>query len=132
MFDTTLHTENLFLTEQSQVDYNLCMKGKIRTKEFCPKCEKSFEGNPLRCPACLTTPKKHFIDLYQKNYGRLKIYSDKTGHSLDSFARAQRVLEAIRYEIDQHIFDPQKYIKADLKLYLFETRVEALYKGKEK
>lgn len=121
------------LTNEYPVDYNnFCMAGKIRTKEVCPKCEKSFEGNPLRCPACLTTPKKYFIDLYQKNYGRLKIYSDKTGHPLDSFARAQRVLEAIRYEIDQHIFDPSHYISSDIREYLFETRVDVWYKSKLK
>lgn len=109
------------------------MTGKIRTKEICPKCEQSFEGNPLRCPtACLTIPKKYFIDFYHKGYGRLKIYSDKTGHPLDSFARAQRVLDSIRYEVDQHIFNPEKYIKADLKQYLFETRIEAWYHGKIK
>ena len=86
----------------------------------------------MRCTACLTTPRRYFIDLHEKGYGRLKVYSDKTGHPLDSYTRAQRVLEAIRYEIDQHVFDPTKYAASDLKEYLFETQIDAWYESKKK
>lgn len=120
------------LTDDTQIDYTLCMAGKIRTKEKCPKCRGKFQGNPLQCPTCLISPKRYFVDIYEKGYGRLKIYSDKTGHPLDSFARAQRVLETIRYEIDQHVFNPTKYTASDLKEYLFETRVDAWYESKKK
>jgi len=43
-----------------------------------------------------------------------------------------RVLETIRYEIDQHIFDPSRYVSADLKSFLFETLIESWYEGKSK
>lgn len=85
----------------------------------------------MRCTICLTTPRRYFIDLHARGHGRLKIYSDKTGHPLDSFARAQRALEAIRYEIDQHVFDPTKYSKADISNFLFENRIKAWYQSKE-
>lgn len=113
-------------------DNSFTMRGGIRTKEKCPKCYSSFSGKPLHCPACLTTPKRHFIDLYEKGYGRLKLYSDKQGHPLDSYQRTQRVLEHIRYEIDQHIFDPKKYIAADIKEFRFENRIENWYQSKLK
>ncbi len=114
------------------MDDTLCMSGTIRTKEKCPKCRGSFEGNPLGCKKCRTTPGRCFIDIYVKRHGRIKIYSDRHGHLLDSHRRAARVLEAIRYEIDQHIFDPSKYVSADLKTFLFETLIEAWYESKDK
>jgi len=109
------------LTFNNQMDNNLSMAGRIRTKENCPKCKEQFKGNPLHCPTCCTSPKKYFIDLHVKGFGRIKVYSDKQGHPLDSFPRAQRVLESIRYEIDQHVFDPTKYTASDIHEYLFET-----------
>jgi len=108
------------------------MRGSIRTKEKCPKCYGSFKGNPLHCPACLTTPKKYFIDIFQKGYGRLRLFSDKTGHPLDSYLRAQRVLESIRNEIDQKTFDPKKYAAADIKDFKFENRIQYWYEGKQR
>lgn len=116
------------LTPVHQRGSGLCMKGTIRTKEKCPKCGGKFQGTPLHCPTCFTTPKKYCIDIYEKV--RLRIYSDKQGNSLDSYERAYRVLNVIRYEIDQHIFDYTKYRKEDLKNFLFETRIEAWLQDK--
>ena len=128
--------QNLGLPNFPECDNNpLTMKGKIRTKEVCPKCDSKFSlSNKIGfvCSKCLTFPKKYFVDLYEKGYGRLKVYSDKQGHSLDSHQRAARVLEAIRYEIDQHSFDPSKYISGDLKNFLFERRVCKWYQSKLK
>lgn len=107
------------------------MAGKIRTKEKCPKCAGQFVGNPLTCPVCLTHPRKYYIDLHYKGHGRLRIFADRQNHPLDSWARASRVLESIRYEIDNHVFDPGKYVKADLTNFLFETRIEAWYEDKK-
>ena len=120
------------LTDSGPLAYGLSMAGKIRTKEKCPKCSGQFKGSPLSCPVCLIVPKKYFVDLWEKGYGRLKIYSDKTGHPLDSYVRTQRVLESIRYEIDQHVFDPTKYAASDIKEYLFETQTDAWYESKKK
>lgn len=118
------------LTNKGYIDTTLCMKGKVRTKEKCPKCKGKYVENPLHCPTCMTTPNRYYIDLYHAGYGKIKIYSDKMGHPLDSNQRAARVLEAIRYEIDQHIFDPSKYISRDLKEFTFENRVEAWLQSK--
>lgn len=102
-------------------NYNLSMAGKIRTKEKCPKCGKAFITgiNGLSCPECQTAPKKYFIDIYWKQ--RFKIYSDLHGHALDSYARAHRLIESIRNEIDNHTFDPKRYIRVEAEKYSFSV-----------
>lgn len=122
----------MMLTNSSQIDNTLCMKGSVRTKESCPKCNGAFSANPISCPVCLTKPRRYYVDIYDKGYGKLKIYSDRQGHPLDSSERAARVLESIRYELDQHTFDPSKYVAADLKDFRFETRIESWYQSKRK
>ena len=114
----------------------LTMRGKIRTKEKCRKCGKAFKQTlqGLICPDCLTRPEKYFIDILgKKKLGekRLKIYSDKSGTPLDSYEWACRVLEHIRYEIDNHIFDHSKYVKQECEKFFFFTRVEIWLKNKE-
>ncbi len=112
------------------------MRGKIRTKEKCPKCTMIFKETTqgIICPDCLTKPKKYFIDLYEKNSEkkRIKIYSDQNGYPLDSFQRAYRVLEHIRHEIDNHKFDPSKYIKCHLEQFYFSTKIEKWVDRKQK
>lgn len=117
----------------------LSMDGTIRTKQKCPQCKNSFsmavvaELGPnlqLCCPACKTRPSKFYIDLYAKNYGKIKLYSDQIGNPLSSWEHAERVLTSIRYEIDQKKFDPTKYSKRELRQYLFETQIEYWYQGK--
>lgn len=123
--------ESVLTPQISPADNGLSMAGKIRTKEKCPKCGGAFTGQPIACALCLTTPRRFFIDLYVTGHGRIKLYSDKSGNPLDSYARASRVIEHIRYEIDQHIFDPTRYAREDLINFLFETRIEAWFKNKE-
>lgn len=117
----------------------LSMDGTIRTKQKCPQCKNSFslavvaELGPypqLCCPACKTRPSKYYIDLYAKNYGKIKLYSDQQGNTLSSWAHAERVLVGIRYEIDQKRFDPTKYSKRELRQYLFETQIEYWFQCK--
>lgn len=115
-----------------QTNDGLSMAGKIRTKEKCPKCAKPFIGEPLTCPSCLTSPKHYYIFIYARGFGKLKIYSDKTGHPLDSFERARRVLESLRYEIDQRSFDPTYYSKKTQREFLFEHRMGAWLDDKER
>ena len=102
------------LTRRSVNNYHLCMVGKIRTKEHCPKCKGKFKGEPLVCPSCLTTPKKFFIDLPWKGE-RPRLYLDQEGYSFESYSHAYRVLEHIRLEIDRGIFDPRNYVRRDLR-----------------
>jgi hypothetical protein len=84
------------------------MKGTIRTKEKCPKCGGKFEGQPLECQNCLTQPRRYFIDLYWQK--QIKLYLGRDGVALDSWLRAERLLTAIRHEIDLGIFDPKDYV----------------------
>lgn len=114
------------------VAINLSMAGRIRTKEKCPRCGSKFVGEPLACPSCLTAPKRVYLRLYVKGLGNVFLYSDRQGRPLSSFDLAQRVLTGIRYEIDQGIFDPSKYIKADIRHYLFENRIEDWHQSKDK
>lgn len=110
----------------------LSMAGKIRTKEACPNCGGKFIGTPLSCPKCKTHPKHFYIDMYVRGSGQVKLYSDKMGRPLNSYAYAQDVLVGIRYEQNQRTFDPTKYIKKDARNYLFENRIEAWYQSKVK
>lgn len=122
--------DNSVLTHAGNVDTTLCMKGKLRTKEKCPKCKGKFQGDPLTCLPCMTVPRKYYIDLHWKGQ-RIRLFCDKTGHALDSWPRGQRVLESIRYEIDQHMFDPSRYVKKDVNQFRFEHQVTRWIEKKE-
>lgn len=111
---------------------NLSMAGRIRTKEKCPKCDGQFVGKPLSCPKCLTVPKRYFIDYYHGGYGRFRIYTDRLGQPLSSWLHADRVISRIRSEIDERTFDPTKYVKEEIKNFLFERRIEGWLVSKEK
>ena len=106
---------DIFLNTSLAHDTSLCMKGSILTKEKCPKCGGNFRGEPLSCPDCLTQPHRYFLRLYDKREGRLKIYSGRDGHPLDSWNRAYRLLNVIRLEIDEGKFDPRDYLSQHLK-----------------
>lgn len=114
------------MTEHLKKYYFLCMVGKVRTKEHCPRCKGIFEGEPLRCPVCLTTPEKYFLDLSIKGHKRTRLYCGPDGHSLDSWERASRLLTAIRYDIDQGKgFDPADYVRREVKSLVFENYAAA-------
>lgn len=90
-------------------------QGTIRAKGECPVCGEKFEeikGIGFVCLEHKTVPKKLYVDLPWKG-DRIRVFSDKTGKSLDSYDRAQEVLKHLHYEISNHAFDPQKYIKAE-------------------
>jgi integrase len=106
--------------------------GAVRTKQKCPRCGGRFEGEPLRCPSCLTTPSRYLIDVWVPGTGQKKIYSDDQGYPYDSWERAVRKLTAVRYEIDQGKFDPDKHIKREPKSLKFENYVERWLERREK
>lgn len=116
------------------VNNGFSMKGQIRTKEKCQSCKGSYTELPrgIVCTKCGTTPKKLFIDLGRYKGDRIRIYSDDTGAVLDSFARAHRVLESIRYKIDRKTFDPKDYIKRRANTFWFEERLNDWITIKEK
>lgn len=95
----------------------LCMSGAIRTKQKCPICKKGFNliFNGLVCEEHRTIPTRYYIDIYWKR--KLRIYSDNIGLPIDSFRKAQRLLEKVRCEIDEKKFDPERYIKKKQEVY---------------
>ncbi len=82
------------------------------------------------CKGHFTRPKRYYVDLHY-NGERIKIYSHKSGRVLDSFEVATETLDHIRYEIRNHRFDPSKYVKSDIREYLFEMRIDKWYQEKE-
>ncbi|MFQ5329062.1 MAG: hypothetical protein ACE5D4_03625 [Thermodesulfobacteriota bacterium] len=59
------------------------------------------------------------------------MYSDRQGRPLSSYEHAERVLTGIRYETDQKVFDPTKYVKSDVNRFRFESLIEAWYQDKK-
>jgi integrase len=111
------------------------MPGTIRTKEKCPKCRKPFESVHEKigfvCKEHQTVPQRFFIDVY---FGgrQIKIYSHKSGLVLSSHDLALETLKHIQFEIRNKTFDPSRYVKGDIKKYLFENLVEEWYEDKRK
>jgi integrase len=108
------------------------MKGHIRTKERCPKCKEKYKetSNGLTCPQCFTVPKRYYIDLFYKK--QIKIYSDESGHPLDSYQRTFRLLEHIRHKIDRYEFDLKDYIKSEASQFYFSKRIDQWLEDKQK
>lgn len=78
------------------------------------------------CPECKTVPKKVFIDLYHKGYGRVKIYSDKQGEALDTYSRALSLQETITTEIKTGTFNPANYIRKEQKHFWCTTLLDEM------
>ena len=93
------------------------MKSTIRTKEKCPKCNKPFvhlKRMGYGCPECLTKPSRVFIDLSYEGK-RCRVFCDKQNKPLDSYQRALDIQGQIQNEIKSNEFDPENYVKADIK-----------------
>ncbi len=105
------------------------MAGYVRTKEKCPRCGGRFTGEPLRCQKCHTVPRRYYLDLPWHGQ-KIKLYSDQDGYPLDSYERAARLLNHVRFEIDRGAFDPKNYVKRDLRQLQFANYFEAWYKRK--
>jgi len=105
------------------------MAGHIRTLQKCPNCQGRF-CQDLTCPTCQTQPTRFFLDLWWE--GRLKIYTGKDGYPLDSRERAERLLNAIRHEIDLGKFDPKDYVSRELRALEFGNYARAWLQRREK
>ena len=95
------------------------MAGHIRAKGRCPVCGKMFAEIPKLGFLCLehhTVPKRFYVDL-PWNGERIRIFSDKTGQVLDTYDRADRIRDHLQFEIDNHTFDPEKYVAAEASKY---------------
>ncbi|MBF0520554.1 MAG: tyrosine-type recombinase/integrase [Nitrospirae bacterium] len=109
------------------------MPGTIRTKQSCPVCSKPFihlQKVGIICPQHRTIPTKYFVDLSYKGQ-RLKIYSSRKGETLDSYSKTNETLEHIRYEVRNHTFDPSKYVKSEMRGYLFSHQTHLFIREKE-
>ncbi len=95
------------------------MKGKVRTREKCPKCGEKFhivEEIGIYCPECKTYPRTYYIFLYWQG-NKYRISRDPDGHILDSYKRAHRLLELIRLDIDKGIFSPANYLPKEIEQF---------------
>lgn len=122
------------LLSRTETERGTEMKGTIRTKEKCPVCKKLFVHFPklgLICRQDKTEPKKFYVDLYHSGK-HIKIYSHKSGRTLDSYQIALETLEHIHYEIRNHTFDPTFYIKMELEKFYFSNIAEKWLEEKNK
>ncbi|MGD0021548.1 MAG: site-specific integrase [Smithellaceae bacterium] len=107
---------------------------KIRVKEKCPICNEKFTQIyklGFLCTTHQTTPKKYYLDLFWKGK-RIRLFADIYGQALDSYQRASSLASKIETEIENHQFDPSRYISSDLIDYLFDTRIEKWFTSKFK
>ena len=121
------------------------MKIQIRPRGTCPSCGSKYrtiswkddEGIRRRgtrgiCPDCdRASPPAWYLDFF---FGgkRLKIYSDDTGQTLDSYKRAERLSEKIKFQMEDGRFDPSQYIKAEVSKYWAKTLLDQFGKAKER
>jgi integrase len=132
------------LTQDSTIGYLLRlengegkMKGTIRPTSrhrSCPACGKRFESIHnlgYICQTCKTTPQRFYIDLWWKGRNCC-ICSDKTGQPLDSYERARRLQAHIQTEIDNHTFDPSRYVKGEIQKFYFEQLIGKWLREKER
>ncbi|MBE0427892.1 MAG: site-specific integrase [Nitrospirae bacterium] len=108
------------------------MKGTIRAKGRCPTCKGNFEQiNKFGfiCKRCKTIPLKFYIDLFHQGE-RIRVFSDRQGQTLDSYQRALNLLSGINQELQDHSFDPSKYVKAELEKFYVSNLLESFLKDK--
>ena len=130
------------LTEIELIQYLLTsnlggqkMKGVIRPisrQTKCPACDKKFHYLPKLgyvCSSCKTVPNRFMIDIHFSGE-RYFICSDKQGQPLDSFQRALKLQSHIQTEIDNHTFDPSKYVKSEQKEYYVMNLCEKFLNSK--
>ncbi len=108
------------------------MKGKVRTRERCPRCSGVFkvdEEVAIFCPECGTKPESFFIRLYWQGKEH-RIAQDRDGHKLDSFKRAHRLLERIRSEIDARTFSIADYQPKEIEQFRGHVLLPKWYTSK--
>ncbi len=102
------------------------MAGHIRAKGKCPICGKPFTEIQKIGFLCLehqTVPKRFYIDL-PWNGQRIRVFSDKTGQVLDTYARAERLSNRIGDDLNDHTFDPSHYVTAEASKFYAENLLD--------
>jgi len=100
------------------------MRGGVFTKEHCFVCGEKYahRRNELICPEHQTRPRKFFIQLYSREFGKhIYIYSDSRGIPFSSYEQADRILTKIRAEIDAGTFDATRYVAQKVKPLYFSN-----------
>ena len=111
----------------------MTMKGIIRSREKCAHCGGKYEyavidrKEDLYC-TCGRTPRTYYIYLYWR--GDHKIVNDKQEHQLERYSQTARLLEHIRFEIDNHTFDISEYKQKTRKQYSPHALIIKWYKSK--
>ena len=96
--------------------------GVIRLRDRdakCPVCGDDFEctdEHGFICPRCQTTPNRFYLDIHYKGK-RVRIFCDRQGKALDTNQRAYDMLAHVRVEIENHTFDPSRYVKSEQEEY---------------
>lgn len=92
------------------------MKGTIRARGKCQVCNGNYilvKKLGYICSQCKTVPKRYRFDFHYKG-NRLFVYSDKQGKPLDSYERVKDIQHKINAELENHTFDPTRYVKMEL------------------
>ncbi len=129
--------KNNNLTEMDSISYLVSlegeiMEGTIRARGKCPVCQGVFTQIPklgFICPEHQTTPKRYLVDFF---YGskRYRLYSDRSGQTLDSYQRATNLLSRVNSEIRDHTFDPTHYLKSELEKYYISVLLDKFLESK--
>lgn len=102
------------------------LRGSITTEDRCPICEKAFEYVPnlgITCKEHLTVPKRFIVTIYYAPHPGAgkneRVYCDRQGKPLDTFKRAQDVLEEVYESAKSGTFSVQNYRKNKRHDFLF-------------
>ena len=102
------------------------MVGHIRARGKCPVCGKPFTEVPRLGFLCFehkTVPARLYVDMPWKG-DRIRIWSDTTGQTLDTYDRAEKIRERIRSELEDGTFDPSRYVAADASKFYAENLLD--------
>ena len=86
------------------------MIGKITSQQTCDHCGakgkyRAIGADGLICVCGKSVPTLYEVELYWQRK-RVRISHDQTGRRIDGYRHAVRVLEVIRAQIDEGVFDP--------------------------
>lgn len=105
----------------------------IRPRFKCEECggtwqllsEKKKEQNGSRyyCPDCKTIPHRWYIDWFQ-NGKRCRVFKDKSNQALDTYKRAEKVLNSLVSEIENGSFDKTTWVHSDIEKYSCKNLLE--------